>query len=179
MYSFNSSQQTAFPTQLSSRNCPCTSNALKLCSTSHVRSPTCTQQHQGFPWWHWDLLQNWGRIPACDRKCCILGFTINPIICEWVIQDTNWLGHWLTPTSLKPWKKHISAIHNKDLYYLSSMKCVLFGTVNTYWLVLPKWAHLVKPLSYKSGEKTFCWTPDMDNAFKIMKTILAANILMA
>ncbi len=42
------------------------------------------------------------------------GFTINPLKCDWAIQDTGWLGYWLTSIGLKLWKKCISAILDQE-----------------------------------------------------------------
>ncbi len=81
------------------------------------------------------------------------GFTVNPLKCEWAIQEIDWLGYWLAPIGLKPWKKHISVILEQEAPCNLKEMHGFLGAVNTYWLMWPKWAHLLKPLSDESGKK--------------------------
>ena len=105
----------------------------------------------------------------------------NPLECKWGVGETDWLGYWLTPSGLKPWRKKIDAILQLRRQKTLKQMSAFIGAVNYYKDMWPKRAHLLKPLMDQSGKKPkdFKWTEAMNTAFEEMKALIATDCLMA
>jgi len=122
---------------------------------------------------------------SSDKHCCILylvltklennGFTINLLKCELGVQETDWLGYWLTPHGLKPWSKKIKAI----LYLEAPTNlCTFIGAVNFYQNMWPCRAHLLAPLTALTGEHHFEWLAIHQQVFDQLKATIAKDALL-
>lgn len=109
------------------------------------------------------------------------GFTCNPLKCEFCVQETDWLGYWLTPTGIKPWKKKIEPILNLEPPTSISELRSFIGMVTFYRDMFPKRSHILAPLTAQLGHKKrkLDWTPECQKAFEQIKAILAKDAFLA
>jgi RNase H-like domain found in reverse transcriptase len=109
----------------------------------------------------------------------LLDFTINPLKCEWGVKKTNWLGYWLTPTRLKPWKRKIQAILALERPKTVKQLCSFIGAVTFYPDMFPKRSHILAPLSaLVRGKGPLKWTDECQCTFVQMKATMAHDAFL-
>lgn len=107
------------------------------------------------------------------------GFAINPLKCEWGIQETDFLGHWLTPQGVKPWRKKIDAIlRMQPPTNVKELRSFL-GMVTYYRDMWPRRSHVLAPLTALIKTKQFVWGPEQHRAFNEMRALLTTDVMLA
>ena len=82
-------------------------------------------------------------------------FSVSPLKCEFGVKESDFLGHWLTPTRVKPSRKKIQGILNmkepSDLGQLGSF----LGMATNYCDMWPRCSHILSPLVELIATKKF------------------------
>ena len=110
------------------------------------------------------------------------GFQINPQKCSWGVQEGEFLGHWLTPTGIKPLRKKIEGIMTLDEPKTLKQLRGFIGMVNFYRDFWKSRAHLMAPLTSltKIDKKNFkkAWKAEHSKCFQEIKSMIAEDVLL-
>ena len=105
------------------------------------------------------------------------GMKCNPLMCDWAVEETDFLGHWMTPTYIKPMKKEIDAILQMGGLTDPNQTRSFIGVVNFYLSLFPRRMYLLATLKDLTKNAPFSWNEEKELAFKQMKAIIATECI--
>ena len=76
----------------------------------------------------------------------------NPLKCDWVVQETDFLGFWITPKGVKPRSKRIEPILAMSAPKTQTDVRAFIGAVNHYRSLWPRRANVLAPLGQLTGK---------------------------
>ena len=112
------------------------------------------------------------RLSNNNMKC-------NSLKCDWAVQETEFLGFWITPKGVKPRSKRIEPILAMSAPKTQTVVRAFIGAVNQYRSLWPSHAHVLAPLGQQTGKGKFIWKPIHQKAFDEMKSIIVADAINA
>ena len=120
-------------------------------------------------------------LKVLDKVLTILqdkGFAVNPLKCEWAVQETDFLGHWLTPEGVKPWRKKIDAVLRMQAPSNVKELRSFLGMVTYYRDMWPRRSHILAPLTSLLKTKDFRWGEAQQKAFQEMRALMATDAIL-
>ena len=104
----------------------------------------------------------------------------NPLKCEWAVQNTDFLGYDMTPTSCKPMQSKIEALLRISRPRNKREVRGFLGGINFYNTMFPRRTQVLNPLTALTRDDTpFRWGKTEEDAFIEMKAILASDCMNA
>jgi hypothetical protein len=112
------------------------------------------------------------------------GFSVNALKCEIAVEESEFLGHWMTPRGIAPYQKKVQAVLDLDRPKTASDVRTFVGLLNWYRDFWPRRSHLLAPftslLAGLSGNKKapIQWNDELERCFNEVKKVIAEQTLL-